>query len=239
MRRSLLLVLPLLLLACSDYGVYGKAKHGGSPDDTGVSGGGDDGDGEDGDDSGFDPADDETEDPGGDDGGGDDGGDDVPLPEFTDCNGVGLWTDQWWGSMPYGHESDLTDGSGRPYYATDYEMRDYSTVSMPDEGHIPSGYDKSYRVDLWLDAEGPRIFVDLQSDDGLWVYVNGERVGQWGGGWQEEGCVNDLANCTEFVEVSAVEITDKLNVGRNVLAVRVSNAVNNSYMWVSPRCSDE
>lgn len=233
---SLLLAMPAALLsACTDYGLKG-----GSDPEAGGSGDGgspsteDGGAGDGGGDSGYDPPDDEE----GDGGASGDGGA-TAIPDFTDCSDVGLWEDQWWGSMPFDHEAPLTDSSGRAYYSLDYEMRDYSTVVTPDEGHIPAGSDKAYRVALWLDATGPRIFLDIQSDDGVWIHVNGVEVGHWGGDWQEEGCVNDLANCTEYELADPIEITDYLWTGENLLAVRVSNATDNSYMWVSPRCADE
>ncbi len=235
-RRDSLLcphVLVLLLCAgCSDYGIKGAddgtargSDDGGSPDD-----GGDGGDA--GVDSGYVPPDDEEGDGGSGDGGSTD------IPDFTDCGDAGLWEDQWWGSMPFSHEAPLTDSSGRVYTSVDFDLTDWSTVVTPDEGHIPSGSDRVYRVQLWLDEVGPRFFLDIQSDDGVWIHVNEAEVGHWGGGWQEEGCVNDLASCTEYVEADPVEITDYLNVGSNLLAVRVSNAVNNAYMWVSPRCAE-
>jgi len=167
----------------------------------------------------------------------DSGGGEVPAEtDFGDCAAMGLTEGQWWGSMPFSTEPDLTDPAGNPFYATTFDLKDWSTVANPDSGHTPSGYDKAYRVELTLAATGPEVWVDLQSDDGLWVYVNGASVGHWGGGWQQEGCVNDDANCLEYVYADPVQVTDHLHVGVNVLAVRVSNAIDQSYMGVRPRC---
>lgn len=163
----------------------------------------------------------------------------VVIPDegdYVDCAAAGLTEGQWWGSMPFATEADLTDGSGRPFWSVDFDLKDWSTVSNPDAGHCPSGSDKAYRVPLTLSAAGPGIWLDLQSDDGLWVWVNGTEVGHWGGDWQEEGCVNDKANCAEFVEAAPAEITALLHPGENVLAVRVSNAINQAYMGVRARC---
>src|SRR5688572_23463293 len=58
-----------------------------------------------------------------------------PLPEdFVSCEDAGLWTEQWWGSMPFGTAPDPQDGDGDPFYAWDYAMVDFSTVVIPDEG---------------------------------------------------------------------------------------------------------
>ncbi len=61
-------------------------------------------------------------------------------------------------------------------------------------------------------------------------------VGQWGGGWQEEGCVNDEANCGETTEVAPVDVTALLVAGENTIAARVSNPVVNSYFSITPEC---
>lgn len=165
----------------------------------------------------------------------DSGGITIPTEPCTD---VDFTADQWWGSQPFTTESDLTDSSARPFYSVDFDLTDWSTVSMPDEGHIPSGSDKAYRGTVNIPTSGERIFIDLQSDDGLWVYVNGAEVGHWGGEWQEEGCVNDEAGCTVTTTVDPVEITDFVNAGDNVFAARVSNAIDNSYFMLHAYCAD-
>lgn len=170
--------------------------------------------------------------------------DDPPeeLPEeeedLPDCEDTVMADWQWWGSMPFGHEDDLTDGNDRPFYDVNYTMVDYSTVSIPDQGHITSGYDKAYRATFWLDAIPPALFLSMQSDDGLAFYLNGELVGEWGGLWQEEGCVNDNAGCSVSITVPPVDVTDYLVVGNNVAAARVSNPVDNSYFEVYTECVD-
>ena len=80
------------------------------------------------------------------------------------------------------------------------------------------------------------MFLDLQSDDGVWVWLDGDFVGHWGGDWQEEGCVNDDANCVTWIPVPAIEVTSRLGPGEHVLAVRLSNPIVGSYMGVSARC---
>jgi hypothetical protein len=163
--------------------------------------------------------------------------DDFEEPdELPDCDETIEADWQWWGSMPFGHEEDPTDGNGLPYYDPNYTMVDYSTVSMPDQGHITSGYDKVYRAEFQVDTMPPALFLSMQSDDGLAFYLNGQLVGEWGGMWQEEGCVNDNAGCTESISVSPVDVTAYLQYGRNVASARVSNPVDNSYFEVYTEC---
>lgn len=171
------------------------------------------------------------------DSGSDSGGGDIPDEgDYVDCAGLGLSEGQWWGSMPFATEADPEDSAGRPFYARAFELRDWSTVSNPDAGHTPAGTDKAYRVELTLAAAGPAVWIDLQSDDGLWLYLNEALIGHWGGDWQQEGCVNDDAHCTEYEYADPVDVSSHLQVGTNLLALRVSNAVDQSYMGVRPRC---
>ena len=70
------------------------------------------------------------------------------------------------------------------------------------------------------------------------LHVNGVEVGQWGGGWQEEGCVNDDANCEESITIDPIDISDLLVEGSNVVAARVTNAIDNTYFDVYTECVD-
>ncbi len=158
--------------------------------------------------------------------------------ELPDCEDTIMAEWQWWGSLPFGYEEHPYDGMGRAFYEPDYQMIDYSTVGMPDQGHTPPGYDRVYRAtfDLW--GEPPALFLSMQSDDGMWFFVNGVEVGQWGGGWQEEGCVNDDANCEESITIDPIDISDLLVEGSNVVAARVTNAIDNTYFDVYTECVD-
>lgn len=159
-------------------------------------------------------------------------------PELPDCEDTVIADWQWWGSMPFGYEEHPADGAGRAFYEPDHQMIDYSTVSMPDQGHTPPGYDRVYRATFEVWGLPPALFLSMQSDDGMWFFVNGEEVGHWGGDWQMEGCVNDDANCEESFVVDPVDISGLLVEGVNTVAARVSNAVDNAYFDVYTECVD-
>ncbi len=204
----------MFLLACTEYGVKSSPKDVASADDTGA------------------PVDtDTTEDTDTTTDTDTDGG---TVPSTVPCDDVTLDAVQWWGSQPFAEEADPSS-NGVVFYDAGFDLRDWSTVSMPDSGHNPAGSDRAYRAVLDLPAD-MRLFVDLQSDDGLWLWVNGTAVGHWGGGWQEEGCVNDEANCLETATVAPVEITAFVQSGDDVLAARVSNAVEGSYFMLHAYC---
>lgn len=168
----------------------------------------------------------------------DDTGWDDPIDEEpVDCDGVDFGPWQWWGSQPFTTPDDPVDGSGRPFHAPDYDMVGWSTIAMPEQ-NVPSEHDKAFRATFELSEVPPDMHLELQSDDGLWVWVNGVEVGHWGGDWQEEGCVNENASCLEQVDVEPIDVTGLLVPGTNVVAARVSNAIDRSWLELVPFCQE-
>ncbi len=142
------------------------------------------------------------------------------------------------GSEPFGHEHDLEDVHGAPFWQPGFDAGAWSVLSLPDRGMTPQGTDRAYRAEFTLDILPPMLTVSVQSDDGLWMWLNGVALGHWGGEWQEEGCVNDRAECLETTVVEPLDVTDLIRPGRNVVAARVSNPVMNTYFDVLPECQD-
>jgi hypothetical protein len=161
---------------------------------------------------------------------------DTAAPEPT-CAEADLGDWRWSGGPVFSEAADPTDSSGRPWYDTDYQETDYTALSLPDSS-IPVGTDRVYRASVQLSGVPVNLSLNLQSDDGLRVYVNGVDVGQWGGGWQEEGCVNDDAECLETTTVAPIDVTALLVTGENTVAARVSNSIVNSYFSITPECID-
>jgi hypothetical protein len=210
----------LLLSACSDYGIQGDREPEDSPDpedETAIETDSDS-------DSPDDTDDTDVVDP-------------PDREDLVDCAAQGLTTAQWWGSQPFATAPDPVDSQNRPFHGVAFDVAGWSTVALPDQGHVPPGNDRVYRTLLTLNATGPTVYLDLQSDDGLWVWVNGAAVGHWGGDWQQEGCVNNDAACAEGEIVPPLDFTALLHPGDNVLAVRISNPVLGAYMGVTARCA--
>ena len=114
----------------------------------------------------------------------------------------------------------------------------YTGIELPDAHQVPAGADRAYRSTFSLEEVPPFVEVDLQSDDGIWLWVNGVEVGHWGGDFQQEGCVNDQANCLEYVVIEPVDITPHLVEGDNLVEARVSNAIEGSWFDLVPACVD-
>jgi hypothetical protein len=159
-----------------------------------------------------------------------------PEPELPGCDETIEAAWPWWGSQPFPGADGPVDSAGIPFWDVNFQMIGWSTVSVPDSGHAPPGTDRAYRAEFWLDSLPPALFLSMQSDDGMWFWLNGTLVGHWGGDWQQEGCVNEDAACTESVDVSAVDVTAFLLPGRNVAAARVSNPVMNHWFDVYTEC---
>lgn len=149
---------------------------------------------------------------------------DVPLPTLA-----------WEASPPFAEPADPLDGAGIPFHDPAAQPQGWTPVALPDRG-VPVGFDRAYRASFSLSDLPVDLSLDLQSDDGLAVWVNGVEVGRWGGGWQEEGCVNDRAQCLVTTAVPPVSITPHLVAGDNLIAARVSNPVQNAYFSIAPLC---
>lgn len=144
-----------------------------------------------------------------------------------------LWV--WVASEPFLGADDPVDGAGLPFWDPTADLSSFAPVVLPDLG-IPVGWDRAYVATFDL-AEIPfNLSLNLQSDDGIWVWVNGTLAGHWGGEWQQEGCVNENANCLVTSAVDPVDVTGLLVVGTNTLATRVSNPILNAYFEILPEC---
>jgi murein DD-endopeptidase MepM/ murein hydrolase activator NlpD len=125
---------------------------------------------------------------------------------------------QTWKASPVGADcAGPIDLDGRPWYETGFDDSSWTDALIPDNGTIPSGQDRYYRLNYHV-AEPTSTEVTLSSDDGTWLYVNGQLVGQWGGDCQGEGGADGVV----------VDIGGYLQAGDNVIAVHVHNGPGDS-----------
>ncbi|HMV69104.1 MAG TPA: hypothetical protein PKA64_19820 [Myxococcota bacterium] len=159
-----------------------------------------------------------------------------PEQPAPSCEGVTLSLVDVVASAPFSDEADPVDGAGVSFYAVGFDASGWSGVALPDVGSIPVGFDRAYRGTLRVVGEPPAAKLELQSDDGIAVWIDGVRIGRWGGAWQEEGCVNDDASCLVFQQVAPVDISPRVRSGDTPIAFRVSNPVANSYVDLRVHC---
>lgn len=151
------------------------------------------------------------------------------------CADVDLTGWAWIASAPFATEPDLLDAAGVPFHDPGFDAAGWTAVTLPDR-NTPIGFDRAFRAQFELPVLPPGATLDLQSDDGLWIWLNGASVGHWGGAFQQEGCVNENAECIVTTTVPAVDVTALLVVGTNTIAGRVSNPVQNSWFEVTATC---
>jgi len=159
---------------------------------------------------------------------------DTGTPPPLGCEGIPVaWS--WLARAPFPEEPDPVDALGVPFYEVGHDELGWSAVTLPDRS-VPVYHDRVYRTSVELPHLPPGLTVSLQSDDGIWLWVNGVQVAHHGGDWQQEGCVNENANCLVTEVVPDIDLTPWLVEGPNVIAARVSNAIENAYFEVIPTC---
>ena len=168
---------------------------------------------------------------------------DQPLDEAAPEASDTAWADpcstfdaalDWSASDALWDQADPTDGAGLAFHDP-HAQPGWESVALPHQD-IPTGADRAYRTVFDLDGRPEAFLLDLQSDDGLTVWVNGVEVGQWGGGWQEEGCVNEHAECLQTIDVDPIDVATLLVEGDNALAARVSNPIANAWFEILVEC---
>ncbi len=160
----------------------------------------------------------------------------TPDPDPVTCED---WDEPdwiWLASPPFSDEADPSDAAGLPFWEPGFVPPDWQTIELPDSGTTPQGTDRAYLAVVKFTELPPILHLSLQSDDGLWLWINGEYMGHWGGEWQMEGCVNENAGCVDSVDVPDLDITELLVEGDNLVAARVSNPLQDNWFEVLPFC---
>ena len=160
----------------------------------------------------------------------------TPPPSFTP-------TVAWRASTSMASCAGPTDTFGNRWYAPTFDDSLWSPLSVPDHGHIGGAQDRFYRGTFTLSGPVSGV-VSFDSDDGIWVYVNGTSVGHWGGDCHQPGCVGRPAvspSCSG--PLVNLDVSGYLQPGVNVIAAQVSNATVccdsyfNLRIALSPRAS--
>jgi hypothetical protein len=139
----------------------------------------------------------------------------------------------WYGSQILKEKPFIPDkdNSGNKWY--DYTYDDNSWISLnklPDKEWGCNDCDRYYRGYINLetdDLNNFNYFAKIEADDGIWIYINGNLVGHWGGEMHKGPCVN--CHWGSEVKVEPIFISEKLQSGKNVIAVHVSNGPGDSY----------
>jgi len=134
-------------------------------------------------------------------------------------------TDGTWKASPVAEDcAGPIDADGRSWFEPGFDDSLWVGLLLPDRGTIPSGQDRYYRLHYSV-SEQAATELTLSTDDGAWLYVNGQLVGQWGGDCQGEGGADS----------AAIDIGAFLQPGDNLIAVHVHNGPGDSlFSFLSP-----
>ena len=143
--------------------------------------------------------------------------DQPPRKSHATNNLLAVTNETWKASSVTTDCNGPSDSNGKMWYAADFDDSPWTIVQLPEINTIPSGKDRYYRMGYnWSGASKAKI--QLSSDDGSWLYVNGQFVGHWGADCHGGGRADS----------ATIDITSYLQQGNNVLAVHVSNGPSDS-----------
>ncbi len=143
-----------------------------------------------------------------------------------------LWkrSDVWTGD-----QTGPSDAAGRAWHHPQFEDSEWSSVSLPDSHFDSTAHDRYYRARFDWDGSST-LSVYFVSDDGLFIFINGQLLGSWGKGWRQSGCVNPSPGCFNFTTVPTQTIPSAmLQPGSNVIAIDRWNATTCCFAYLDVR----
>lgn len=131
----------------------------------------------------------------------------------------------WRASLSMSSCAGPVDGGENAWYETDFNDSNWDMVSLPQVNDINAQENRFYRTSFTPPSD-TNVYLNLASDDGVWLYINGAFIGHWGGECQQTGCVGDTPwTCNSQESWSPLDITPYLIPGQsNLLAVQVTNS---------------
>lgn len=147
----------------------------------------------------------------------------------------------WKGIGPLPRRTSPQDGRSSWWFDKEFDDKGWEELTLP----IPErSNEKIRRWDARQDVlarlhfnfkpGAGKVLLNFESDDGIWIYVNGQSIGHWGGDFDEIGCVNRrCAGGGKEAKVDPVDITSHLAPGPNVIAFRVHNSEHYAYFFAT------
>lgn len=123
------------------------------------------------------------------------------------------------------------DNKGFDWNQYTFNDSNWQYAKLPDKNWNCNSCDRYYRGYFEISTIGDfshDYFINVQSDDGIWIYINGKFFGHLGGGIHNEGCIN-VSYCSKLKNINPLKIDDYLIKGKNTIAVRVSEAIGSEY----------
>lgn len=117
--------------------------------------------------------------------------------------------------------SGPTDAHGRIWFERGFDDSSWQDAMLPYSSYLGNGNDRFFRGVVTLPPL-KKAMMSFASDDGIWIYINGSFIGHWGGNCHQGGCVN-RPGCTVNTDVPAIDVTNYLQSGINVIAAHISD----------------
>lgn len=127
------------------------------------------------------------------------------------------------------------DNKAIEWYKYSYIDSNWGYAKLPDKDWNCTSCDRYYRGYFEISTISNLSHdyaIDIKSDDGIWIYINGKYFGHLGGDVHKEGCVN-TNYCAQNRTINPIQIDDYLLKGKNVIAVRVSQSIGSEYFELS------
>ncbi|MBI4515447.1 MAG: beta galactosidase jelly roll domain-containing protein [Deltaproteobacteria bacterium] len=115
---------------------------------------------------------------------------------------------------------------GYAWHQPAFDDSSWTAIGLPDKGHIPNRQNRFYRGRFSI-IKSANASISFDSDDGIWVWVNGAFKGHWGGNCNQGGCVGSSATGCSGPRVY-LDISNDLVPGQNVVAAQVENGPSGS-----------
>jgi Peptidase family M23/Dockerin type I domain len=132
----------------------------------------------------------------------------------------------WLASTPKNDCVGPADAEGHRWSVPEFNAGSWTSVNLPDGNWGCENCDRYFRRSFEYSGaqNGTGVAVWFRTDDGCELYVNGLRVGGYGRGLcHVSGCVNGVG-CFYNQPVPAVDITNYIHEGTNIIGMHVSNA---------------
>lgn len=127
------------------------------------------------------------------------------------------------------------DNRSFEWYQYMFNDSSWQYVELPDKNWNCSKCDRYYRGYFNISKIGDfshDYYINVQSDDGIWIYINGKFFGHFGGAEHSEGCIN-VSYCSLLKKINPLKIDDYLIEGKNLIAVRVSESIGSEYFNIN------
>lgn len=137
---------------------------------------------------------------------------------------------EWkWSNVVIGGQEGPRDAYGRYWKEQNFDDSRWSNISLPFHAKEGGVNDRYFRTHFTWDGQSD-IQIELASDDGIDIYINGKQFAIYGNGWHQPGCVNNPGGVcaiseevTSYVLSGAPDISN-IKKGDNVIAVNLWNA---------------